>query len=158
VPLIFAGPGVMRGQRCPQPAELLDIYPTLIDLAGLPARDDQEGLSLVPQLRLATTSRERPALTSHNQGNHAVRSERWRYIRYADGAEELYDMIADPQEWINLAGRPEHVAVIAAHRRWLPTVDVPPAPGSAHRVLTYDRVSDTATWEGKPITRMQEIP
>lgn len=157
VPLIFAGPGVTKGQRCAQPAELLDIYPTLIDLAGLPARDDQEGLSLVPQLRVATTPRERPALTSHNQGNHGVRSERWRYIRYADGSEELYDLIADPQEWTNLAGRPEHATVIAAHRRWLPTIDVPPAPGSAHRVLTYDRASDTATWEGKPVTRTQEI-
>lgn len=158
VPLIFAGPGVTPGQRCTQPAELLDIYPTLVELAGLPTRDDQEGLSLVPQLRTAATTRERPAITSHNQGNHAIRSGRWRYIRYADGSEELYDLLADPQEWINLVGRPEHAAVIAEHRRWLPTTDVSPAPGSAHRVLTYDHVSDTATWEGRPITRTTAIP
>ena len=71
VPLIFAGPGVKGGQRVLQPAELLDIYPTLIDLAALPARTDLEGLSLVPQLKNANTRRERPAITSHNQGNHA---------------------------------------------------------------------------------------
>jgi arylsulfatase A-like enzyme len=51
----------------------------------------------VPQLKDAAAPRERPAITTHNQGNHGIRSERWRYIRYADGSEELYDMQADPQ-------------------------------------------------------------
>jgi arylsulfatase A-like enzyme len=158
VPLIFAGPGITAGQRCTQPAELLDIYPTLVELAGLPARTDLEGLSLMPQLRDAATRRERPAITSHNQGNHGVRSERWRYIRYADGSEELYDMQADPQEWHNLAGKPEHAAVIAEHRRWLPAIDRPPAPNSASRVLTYDKASDTAVWEGATVRRGDPIP
>jgi choline-sulfatase len=158
VPLILAGPGVTPGQRCAQPAELLDLYPTLVELAGLPPRDDQEGLSLVPQLRDAAAPRTRPAITSHNQGNHAVRSARWRYIRYADGSEELYDLVADPGEWTNLAGRAEHAAVTAGHRRFLPAIDEPPAPGSQHRVLTYDRASDTATWEGRPVTRTMGIP
>lgn len=158
VPLIFAGPGVTAGQQCGQPAELLDIYPTLINLAGLPARADLEGSSLVPQLADGATPRARPALTSHNQGNHAVRSERWRYIQYADGTEELYDMEADPHEWQNLAGDPEQAAVLAAHRRWLPTVDRPPAPGSAHRVLTYDPATDEAIWEGATVRRADSIP
>lgn len=158
VPLIFAGPGVTPGQRCSQPAELLDLYPTLVELAGLPARTDLEGLSLAPQLKDAATKRERPAVTSHNQGNHGVRSERWRYIRYADGSEELYDMQADPQEWHNLAGKPEHAAVIAEHRQWLPTIDRPPAPNSASRVLTYDKASDTAVWEGATVRRSDPLP
>ncbi len=158
VPLIFAGPGITAGQRCTQPAELLDIYPTLVELAGLPSRTDLEGLSLAPQLKSAATKRERPAITSHNQGNHGIRSERWRYIRYADGSEELYDMQADPQEWHNLAGKPEHAAVIAEHRRWLPAIDRPPAPNSASRVLTYDKASDTAVWEGATVRRGDPIP
>jgi arylsulfatase A-like enzyme len=137
---------------------LLDIYPTLVELAGLPARTDLEGLSLMPQLRDAATRRERPAITSHNRGNHGVRSERWRYIRYADGSEELYDMQADPQEWHNLAGKPEHAAVIAEHRSWLPAIDRPPAPNSASRVLTYDKASDTAVWEGATVRRGDPIP
>src|SRR5699024_7454460 len=112
VPLIFAGPGVARGGRSTQPAELLDIYPTLVDLCGLPARTDLEGISLVPQLKSANARRERPAITSHNQGNHGIRTERWRYIRYADGSEELYDTRNDPNEWANLAARPEHASVI----------------------------------------------
>ncbi|WP_414663136.1 sulfatase [Horticoccus sp. 23ND18S-11] len=158
VPLIFAGPGIARGGRSTQPAELLDLYPTLVELSGLPARTDLEGLSLVPQLRNAQAPRARPAITSHNQGNHGVRSERWRYIRYADGTEELYDHANDPREWTNVALKPENAAVLAEHRRWLPTIDRPPAPNSASRVLTYDPATDTATWEGKPVKRTDPIP
>jgi hypothetical protein len=84
VPLIFAGPGIARGTHTTRPAELLDLYPTLVELCGLPPRTDLEGLSLVPQLTDPDAPRELPAITSHNRGNHGIRSERWRYIRYAD--------------------------------------------------------------------------
>ena len=158
VPLIFAGPGVKGGQRCLQPVELLDLYPTLIELTGIPARTDLEGLSLVPQLKDAAAKREQPAITSHNQGNHGIRSERWRYIHYADGSEELYDMQNDPNEWKNLAGKSEYVAVIAEHKKWLPKIDLPPAPNSASRILTYDKATDEAVWEGKTVKRSDPIP
>ena len=161
VPLIFAGPGVAGSGRCMQPAELLDIYPTLIELCGLAPRDDLEGISLVPQLTNAATLRARPAITSHNQGNHGIRSERWRYIRYADGTEELYDTVDDPNEWNNLAGTSlsrELEAIIDNHRQWLPKVDMPPAANSASRVLTYDPTTDEAVWEGKTIRRLDAIP
>ncbi len=158
VPLIFAGPGVKGGQRCLQPAELLDIYPTLIELTGIPARSDLDGLSLAPQLKDVAAKRGRPAITSHNQGNHGIRSERWRYIHYADGSEELYDMVKDPNEWSNIAALPEHAAVIAEHKQWLPKIDVAPAPGSANRILTYDAATDEAVWEGSPVKRGDSIP
>ncbi|MEX2171091.1 MAG: sulfatase [Pirellulales bacterium] len=158
VPLIFAGPGVGKLARCTQPVELLDLYPTLLELCGLPPRDDLEGHSLVPQLRDASAPRPWPAITSHNQGNHAIRTERWRYIRYADGSEELYDLQFDPNEWTNVATAPTNANVLTEHRRWLPKIDVPPAPGSKHRVLTYDRATDTANWEGQPIGRDDPIP
>lgn len=158
IPLIFAGPGVRTGGRCSQPAELLDIYPTLIELCGLAPRSDLEGVSLAPQLKDAATRRDRPAITSHNQGNHGIRSERWRYIRYADGSEELYDMQDDPHEWTNLASHPDMAKIIADHRRWLPEVDVPPAPNSAQRVLTYDAATDEAIWEGTMVRRTDPIP
>jgi arylsulfatase A-like enzyme len=157
VPLIFAGPGVKSGQRCTQPAELLDIYPTLIELCGLPRRSDLEGLSLVPQLKNAATKRDRPAITSHNQGNHGIRSERYRYIRYADGAEEFYDHQNDPHEWHNLAADPKYAKQIAEHRQWLPKVDRPMAPGSASRTLSYDRTKDEAVWEDR-ITIRRDTP
>jgi choline-sulfatase len=158
VPLLFAGPGVAKGGRCRRPAELLDIYPTLVELCGLAPRDDLEGRSLAPQLKDADAPRSHPAITSHNQGNHAVRSERWRYIRYADGSEELYDLEKDPNEWTNLAGEGQYAETIAEHRRSLPKIDRPPAPGSMHRVLTYDQATDTAVWEGKTVGRDDPIP
>lgn len=151
VPLIFAGPGIGKATVCKQPVELLDIFPTLTELCGLPGVDGLEGHSLVPQLKDSKAKREWPAVTSHNQGNHAVRTERWRYIRYADGSEELYDMENDPQEWKNLATDPQHAALIAELRQWLPKVDRPPAPGSQHRILTYNPATREAVWEGKKI-------
>jgi arylsulfatase A-like enzyme len=158
VPLIFSGPGVKAGQRCTQPAELLDIYPTLVELAGVTQRDDLEGISLRAQLRDAAVKRERPAITSHNQGNHGIRSEKWRYIHYADGTEELYDMVNDPHEWQNLAAKPQYASVIAEHKKWIPNPDVPPAPGSANRILTYDPTTDEAIWEGTTVKRNDAIP
>jgi arylsulfatase A-like enzyme len=107
---------------------LLDIYPTLVELCGLPARKELEGESLVPLLRTPSGARERPAVTTYQRGNHSVRSERWRYTRYSDGTEELYDHRSDEMEWTNLAGREEHAGVKADLSRWLPTTDAPNAP------------------------------
>lgn len=150
VPLIFAGPGVSAGARSSRPAELLDLYPTLVELAGLPEKTGIEGLSLVPQIEDADAPRERPAITTHNPGNHAVRSERWRYIRYADGSEELYDHSRDPHEWSNLAENPDYADVIEEHARWLPDEEAPHAPGSRHRILTKE--DGVWRWEGEPIS------
>lgn len=149
VPLMFAGPGVSKGAVCNQPAELLDMYPTIIDLCGLPKRKGLEGHSLVPQLKDANAKRKWPAITTHNQGNHSVRSERWRYIHYANGSEELYDCANDPHEWKNLANEKEFAKVLQEHKQWLPKVDVPAAPNSAARIL--EKKNGKWIWEGKPI-------
>ncbi|WP_153557043.1 sulfatase [Roseimaritima sediminicola] len=150
VPLIFAGPNLPTDQRTSQPVELLDLYPTLADLAGLPAPEGVEGLSLRPQLMNPQEAvRQRPAITTHNRGNDAVRSLHYRYIRYLDGAEELYDTRRDPHEHHNLAGDPAMADVLAEHRRWLPKDPQPPAPGSAHRILVQR--GDDYIWENKKI-------
>ena len=156
VPLIFAGPGIAEGARCSRPAELLDIYPTLLDLSGLEADSRLEGHSLRPQLEDANAPRIWPAITTHNHDNHSVRSEDWRYIRYADGSEELYDLRSDPNEHRNLAQDPAHAETMESQRRWLPALSVPPAPGSRHRILTWE--DGEATWEGSPIDPEDPIP
>lgn len=153
VPLVMAGPGVPR-RDVNDPVELLDLYPTLVELASLPARSGLEGRSLVPQLRGAR--RTQPAITTANQGNHAVRTKDWRYIRYADGSEELYDRRADPNEWTNLAKDASRRGTIRDLARWLPKVDRPAVPGSTSRALT--RGTDGQwLWEGKPIMPSEVI-
>lgn len=158
VPLLFAGPGIATDAKCARPVELLDIFPTLLALCDLPARDDLEGHSLLPQLKDATAPRDWPAITTHNQGNHAVRTEDWRYIRYADGSEELYDMRNDPHEWTNLAGDERHAGAKRDLAKWLPKIDVAAAPGSASRVLTYDAKTGDVTWEGQWLDKDAELP
>jgi arylsulfatase A-like enzyme len=157
VPLIFAGPGVAAGGKCARPAELLDVYPTLVELCGLPANDRLEGHSLVPQLGDAAAPRPFPAaITTHGPNNHAVRSERFRYIRYADGSEELYDLRADPNEWTNLGRDAKYAGVVREHARWLPEVNADPIPGSRTRLIEVK--GGVPIWEGKPIGADDAVP
>jgi arylsulfatase A-like enzyme len=121
VPIIIATPdGIGAGSRTSRPVSLLDLYPTLMDLCGLPAPAHLEGQSLTPLLADPEALPGRVAVMTHIFNNHAVRSDRWRYIRYADGSEELYDHDNDQYEWHNLAGQPKYADVINEHKRWLP--------------------------------------
>jgi len=156
VPLIFAGPGISEGADCTKPVELLDIYPTLLELCDLPPNPKLEGHSLVPQLKDANTPRKWPAITSHNRGNTAVRTENYRYIHYADGSEEFYDMQQDPAEWKNLSSDPKFAKLMEEHRGWLPTINEKPAPGSKHRILRYE--NGKANWEEVDIKDDDPIP
>ncbi len=156
VPLIFAGAGVSGKGECAQPVELLDVFPTLCDLAGLEKPGQLEGHSLVPQLADAGAGREWPAITNHNPGNNSVRDGRWRYIRYVDGAEELYDLEKDPNEFENLAGGVSYAKEMERLRRWIPAYQAPHAPGSAHRILEYK--DGVPVWEGGVIAPGNKIP
>ena len=121
VPFIIVAPGFTKpGSRCDRPVSLLDLYPTLVELAGLPAKADNDGRNLVPLLK-NPKKKWFPVIMTMGRGNHAVRSDRWRYIRYSDGSEELYDHSNDPWEWTNLARKPEYKEIIEQHRKWLPT-------------------------------------
>jgi len=133
VPFIISAPAMNKGTRCTRPAELLSIYPTLIDLCGLPKREGLEGVSLVPLLMNPNAEWQRPALTTHGKNNHAVRTDHYRYIRYYEGSEELYDLRKDPNEWTNLATNKELAPVKEELARWLPQVNADPARSGAPR-------------------------
>jgi arylsulfatase A-like enzyme len=134
VPFLILAPGVTRaGSRTARPVGLVDLFPTLAELCGLPPVAGLDGQSLVPLLRDPTRAWDRPALTTHGAGNHTLRSERWRYIRYADGGEELYDHRNDPHEWTNLAGSPEFAAIKADLAQALPKTDAAPAGAKKNR-------------------------
>lgn len=123
-PLIFAGPGISSGKANSQPVELLSIYPTLLDLCGLPAYDRNEGKSLAPLLHGKNLKGEQYAITTYGMNNHAVRTNDFRFIRYEDGTEELYDHRKDPNEWTNLAHDKAYQKTIARLRKYLPDVNV----------------------------------
>ena len=130
VPFIIVAPGITKpGTRIDTPVGLVDIYPTLLDLAGLPTKPGLDGQSLVPLLKNPQAKWDRPALMTEGRGNHAVRSRDWRYIRYKDGTEELYDCKTDdPWNHTNLlAGedRDKYASVVAEHQKWLPATEAP---------------------------------
>jgi arylsulfatase A-like enzyme len=127
-------PGMTKpGSRCDRTVSLLDIYPTLCELAQiappvLNGKPQLEGRSLVPLLKNPRAARREPAITTYFQNNHTIRTEQWRYIRYADGGEELYDRQKDPMEWTNLAGKPEFAKVQGEMAAWLPKHNEAPSP------------------------------
>jgi arylsulfatase A-like enzyme len=129
VVFMIAAPGVTQpGQRCERTVSLLDIYPTLNDLCHFPAKKDLEGHSLLPLLRDPAAKWNHPAITTYQRNNHSIRTERWRYIRYADGSEELYDHDNDPLEWKNLAKDPTLTKIKQEMSEMLPRVNAPDVP------------------------------
>jgi len=127
-PLIIRAPGVSKRQRrCKRPVGLVDIYPTLIELCGLPGRDGLDGRSLAPLVRDPEADWPYPALITHSPfwygTNHAIHSQRYHYIRYRDGGEELYDNAADPYGWKNLADDPKYAEAKEKLKKWLPKVN-----------------------------------
>ncbi|HVK10538.1 MAG TPA: sulfatase, partial [Gemmataceae bacterium] len=129
MPFVWVGPGVTKpGGVCDRTVDLMSVYPTLCDLCDLPKPSHVEGESLVPLLRDPKAAWDKPAITTFHRNNHAVRTERWRYIRYADGGEELYDHAADQYEWTNLAADPKHGDAKAELAKLLPKTNTAERP------------------------------
>jgi arylsulfatase A-like enzyme len=126
VPLIIAAPGAKtRGVATRGLAELVDLYPTLAELAGLPPKATLDGVSLAPMLNDPAATVKDAAFTQVRNG-YAVRTSRWRYIEWQEGEQgtQLYDMDKDPGETVNLAQEAAHAATVsdlkarlAAYRR-----------------------------------------
>jgi len=132
IPVMWMVPGVTKpGTRCSRTLDHMGIYPTLCDVLGLPLPPHLEGASYRALLENPDAEWDRPAICTYLQNNHTVRTEKWRYIRYHDGGEELYDHDADPLEWNNLAAAPQHAALKQDLAKWFPKVNTPEQnPGS----------------------------
>lgn len=124
-PVIWMVPGLTKPGRCDRTVDHMSIFPTLLDLCGLPKPAHVEGTSIRPLLVDPTAAWEQPALTTYLFKNHAVRTEAYRYIRYANGDEELYDEKKDPLEWRNLASAPESAAIKGELAKSFPKGDKP---------------------------------
>jgi arylsulfatase A-like enzyme len=112
VPYIWSGPGIACGKRAEASASLIDMFPTLVELCGVEDAQARDGVSLAPVLKDPARAKDRDVfLPGMRPAEYAVMNQNWRYIRYADGTEELYSVRQDPNEWDNLAGNPEFVDV-----------------------------------------------
>lgn len=132
VPFIVRVPGMTPPDfKCEGVVNLLDMYPTLVELCGLPPNAENEGRSFVPLLKNPKMEWNTPTLTTYQYKNHSLTDGRYRYTWYggkADGAEELYDHSIDPLEHKNLAANPEYKEIIARFKEYLPTHDEPDSP------------------------------
>ena len=129
VPFIIIAPGITKpNSTCERTVNLMDIYPTLITLCNFPKKENIEANDITPLLKNPTLEWDHPSITTMGRGNHAIRTERWRYIRYNDGGEELYDHNVDPNEWKNLAKDPKYADTIKKLSEWLPKTNAAPAP------------------------------
>lgn len=153
VPLTIYAPGVTRANSVSaKPVSLIDLYPTLCDLAHLKRPAHLDGESLVPLLRDSTTQRARPAITTmggDDRVSYAARTDRWRYIRYADASEELYDHNADPNEWTNLATRPDHDELKKSLAAFFPT-EWHNAHRSLEQITPVTKADGSVQWALQP--------
>ncbi len=142
-PYIWVVPGVTTpGSHPTQPVDLQSLWPTVADLIGAPLPKHVEGVSIRPLLANSAAKWTTPAITTYHFNNHAVRTNQWRYIRYNDGGEELYDETKDPYEWRNLlsvenatlAKDYDTQAIVASLTPWLPTTNR--QPEEAAKILT----------------------
>lgn len=134
IPLIVAAPGRgAPGAASKRAVGLIDLNPTLTDLAGIPPMDQAEGRSLAPLLDAPDGAWDHPVLVTHGRGNHAVRSNDAALIHYEDGSEELYDMANDPRQWRNLAEQPDQRSLRDALAAHLPAAEAPLTPIGKHR-------------------------
>ncbi|MFM8393929.1 MAG: sulfatase/phosphatase domain-containing protein, partial [Acidobacteriota bacterium] len=133
-PLLIAAPTGRRGEASPRVVELLDLYPTLAELAGLESPPGLEGRSLAPLLSEPRRRWDHIARTmvyhETKEGKVEGRSicdERWRYTEWDGGARgrELYDHRRDPREFSNLAGLPQYAGTERRLRQQLAALPRP---------------------------------
>lgn len=140
VPLIIAAPvGLKAGKTCSQAVSLLDIYPTLNELCSLPSSEKLDGVSLVPLLQNPEQETHRAVVCTQGFENHAVRSDQWRYIRYANGSEELYNQDTDPKNFHNVAAKEQYSAVKEELAAWLPAHNEAPHPKQTSKKFKKDK-------------------
>lgn len=137
VPLIISGPGILSGEKRNSPVELLDIYPTLTDIAGLPTNPLNEGRSLASELRQSYTEEGSIAVTTYGRNNHAIRTRQYAYIRYEDGSEELYDRERDPHAFKNLSKEASMASTLQSLRKYLPQFNRAWSPASRNEWPQY---------------------
>ena len=147
VPFIWAGPGVAKNEKIEASASLIDMFPTLVELAGVEDGQARDGVSLASILKNPAAAKDRDVfLPGMRPNEYAIMNQDWRYIRYEDGTEELYDVKQDPNEWENLAGNPEMKDVKKRLAASAPKTFAEPIKNSAYKL---EAEGESFRWESK---------
>ena len=148
--------GSVAGVRCDRITSLMDIFPTLLELTGLPMKDGLDGNSLAPLLKDPDARWDYPAITTYDFWEFSVRVQDWRYVRYIDDSEELYDHRSDPEEWRNLADDPRYLEIKSELARHIPANPAPFVDTSykiePHHFPPYKSKEDYALRRGREST------
>ena len=148
VPLIFAGNGIPKNKQVATTVSLIDLYPTLIELCGLPEQHKMDGVSLVPTLNNPAEATDRNVLMPYiERGGYAVINSQYRYIQYQDGSEEFYDLSNDPNEWNNIASNMNYQNIINEMKKTAPVEFQKSATPRNTLNLIID--GDSYHWESK---------
>jgi arylsulfatase A-like enzyme len=150
---MFVAPNLPKGKVIDSPAEMLSIYPTLLELCGLPAYDKNEGISLASTMKNEKEVEGAFALTTYGMNNHAVKADGFRYIQYEDSTEELYDHKNDPNEFTNQANNTNYKDKIDVLKQYLPTTNAKWDPLSSYTFQPYfvEQKARTSGSDGKPV-------
>lgn len=152
-PLLFVAPNLPKGKVIDAPAEMLSIFPTLIELCGLPEYSRNEGVSLVQSMKSSKPDKNSYALTTYGLNNHSVKKGRYRFIQYEDGTQELYDHKIDPNEFTNLANFPEYKKHIEKLKKYFPKTNEKWDKNSSYTFQPYfvEQKARTDGEEVKPV-------
>ncbi len=148
VPFLWSGPGIAKDAKVDATVSLIDMYPTFNELCGLKKVGGLEGQSLATVLRNPASAKDRDVYLPYmDPGGYAIINQKWRYIHYSDGTEELYDVRKDPNEWFNLAKRKDLAIVMQKLRSRAPKVFA--APGVERKGLRLITDGESFRWELK---------
>lgn len=157
-PLLISAPGMREKQVSSKPVQLVDMYPTLVDLCGLPAPEGQlDGRSLVPLLKEPNEDWPWPAVTCNGRDSYSLTFEHWKYNRFFDGSEELYDHVNDPLEHTNLAGLPEYAEKKAAFSKFLPRESHPNVSDGKEWILWRQDYAPLEEWNAATEALYREL-
>ncbi len=147
VPFIWAGPGIAKNEQIEASVSLIDMFPTLVEFTGVKDGQNRDGISLAPMLANPAAAKDRDVfLPGMRPNEYAIMNQDWRYIRYEDGTEELYDVKQDPNEWKNLAGNPEMKDIKKRLAASAPKTFAEPIKDSAYKL---EAAGESFRWESK---------
>lgn len=160
MPLIIRTPGMKQKSECNKVVNLIDLYPTLIELCDLPKRDILDGRSIAPLLKNPNKKWPYPSITTEAGGSFTVNDENYRFTKYNDGTQELYDLKKDPMEWTNLIRLNDKEALKAKAKleKWIPNTSAPDLPsnqdGESDREI-YGGISNNTIDKIRPLSKLK---